>query len=125
MRHFCLLLPAVVLANHNADSHNNNKMKLVAYLLWACRMVASTSPEDMQFQQQQQQGQYPASGSGLIQNPVVSCDDEKRKLLCLPPEYSKFDLPFRNDFNFIDIGDTIRHNMRSIFDNLVVGSVQK
>ena len=40
----------------------------------------------------------------MVQNPVVSCEDEKRKLLCLPPEYSKFDLPFRNDFNFIDIG---------------------
>ena len=77
----------------------NITMKLLAYILWGCQLVAATSPEDLQFQQQQG---HPSSG--LIQNPVVSCDNEKRKLLCLPPEYSKFDLPFRNDFNFIDIG---------------------
>ena len=39
-----------------------------------------------------------------VQNSVVSCQDDKRKLLCLPNEYSKFDLPYRNDFNQIDIG---------------------
>ena len=38
------------------------------------------------------------------QNSVVSCEDGKRKLLCLPQEYSKFDLPHRNDFNEIEIG---------------------
>ena len=37
-------------------------------------------------------------------NSVVSCEDGKRKLLCLPSEYSKFDLPHRNNFNVIDIG---------------------
>ena len=37
-------------------------------------------------------------------NSVVSCEDGKRKLLCLPGEYSKFDLPHRNNFNVIDIG---------------------
>ena len=39
-----------------------------------------------------------------MQNSVVSCEDGKRKLLCLPQEYSKFDLPHRNDFNEIEIG---------------------
>lgn len=38
------------------------------------------------------------------QNPVVSCQDGKKKLLCLPLDYSKFDLPYRNEFNVIDIG---------------------
>ena len=42
--------------------------------------------------------------NGIIQNPVVSCQDEKKKILCLPLEYSKFDLPYRNDHNQIDIG---------------------
>ena len=40
-----------------------------------------------------------------IQNPVVSCSDNKRKLLCLPIDYSKFDLPYRNEYNVIDIGE--------------------
>ena len=39
-----------------------------------------------------------------LQSSVVSCEDGKRKLLCLPSEYSKFDLPHRNDFNEIEIG---------------------
>ena len=38
------------------------------------------------------------------QGPAISCTDEKKKILCLPDEYSKFDLPYRNDFNVIDIG---------------------
>ena len=42
--------------------------------------------------------------NGIIQNPVVSCQNEKKKILCLPLEYSKFDLPVRNEANFIDIG---------------------
>ena len=42
--------------------------------------------------------------NGIIQNPVVSCQNEKKKILCLPLDYSKFDLPYRNDFNEIDIG---------------------
>lgn len=42
--------------------------------------------------------------NGIIQNPVVSCQDVKKKILCLPLEYSKFDLPYRNDHNLIDIG---------------------
>lgn len=42
--------------------------------------------------------------NGIIQNPVVSCQSEKKKILCLPLDYSKFDLPYRNDFNLIDIG---------------------
>ena len=45
---------------------------------------------------------YP--GNGIIQNPVVSCQDVKKKILCLPLEYSKFDLPYRNEHNLIDIG---------------------
>ena len=40
-------------------------------------------------------------------NSVVSCEDGKRKLLCLPSEYSKFDLPHRNNFNVIDIGTLV------------------
>ena len=40
-------------------------------------------------------------------NSVVSCEDGKRKLLCLPGEYSKFDLPHRNNFNVIDIGTLV------------------
>jgi hypothetical protein len=42
--------------------------------------------------------------SSPAQSSVVSCEDGKRKLLCLPSEYSKFDLPHRNDFNEIEIG---------------------
>ena len=45
--------------------------------------------------------------NGIIQNPVVSCQNEKKKILCLPLEYSKFDLPVRNEANFIDIGKII------------------
>lgn len=45
--------------------------------------------------------------NGIIQNPVVSCQDVKKKILCLPLEYSKFDLPYRNDHNLIDIGKCI------------------
>ncbi len=41
---------------------------------------------------------------GFRQGPAVSCTDSKKKILCLPKEYSKFDLPYRNDFNVIDIG---------------------
>jgi len=41
---------------------------------------------------------------GPTQNPVVSCLDGKKKLLCLSKDYSKFDLPFRKEFNIIDIG---------------------
>lgn len=49
--------------------------------------------------------------SGLTlkeQGPAVSCNDEKKKLLCLPEEYSKFDLPYRNEFNVIDIGTSVQ-----------------
>ena len=45
-----------------------------------------------------------------IQSSVVSCEDGKRKLLCLPSEYSKFDLPHRNDFNEIEIGKQFKMN---------------
>lgn len=38
------------------------------------------------------------------QGPAVSCNDSKKKILCLPKEYSKFDLPYRHDYNLIDIG---------------------
>ena len=41
-----------------------------------------------------------------IQNPVISCSDNKRKILCLPIDYSKFDLPYRNEYNVIDIGES-------------------
>ena len=47
--------------------------------------------------------------NGIIQNPVVSCQNEKKKILCLPLEYSKFDLPVRNEANYIDIGKTFIH----------------
>ena len=47
---------------------------------------------------------YSYPGNGIIQNPVVSCQDVKKKILCLPLEYSKFDLPYRNEHNLIDIG---------------------
>jgi hypothetical protein len=36
---------------------------------------------------------------------IKSAIDNKRKLLCLPFDYSKFDLPYRNEFNVIDIGE--------------------
>ena len=51
--------------------------------------------------------------NGIIQNPVVSCQSEKKKILCLPLDYSKFDLPYRNDFNLIDIGK--RKNFVKVF----------
>lgn len=35
---------------------------------------------------------------------LVSCEEDKKKILCLPKDYSKFDLPYRNDFNVIEIG---------------------
>lgn len=40
----------------------------------------------------------------LRQGPSTTCDGDSKKILCLPPDYSKFDLPYRNDFNIIDIG---------------------
>ena len=39
------------------------------------------------------------------QGPSTTCDGDSKKILCLPPDYSKFDLPYRNDFNIIDIGE--------------------
>ena len=36
--------------------------------------------------------------------PSTTCDGDAKKILCLPPNYSKFDLPYMNDFNIIDIG---------------------
>ena len=50
-----------------------------------------------------------------MQSSVVSCEDGKRKLLCLPSEYSKFDLPHRNDFNEIEIGKQFK--MQSLCDS--------
>ena len=41
----------------------------------------------------------------LRQGPSTLCDGDSKKILCLPPDYSKFDLPYRNDFNIIDIGE--------------------
>ena len=52
--------------------------------------------------------------NGIIQNPVVSCQDVKKKILCLPLEYSKFDLPYRNDHNLIDIGKCKVHLIKII-----------
>jgi hypothetical protein len=46
-----------------------------------------------------------ASMEYIKQGPSTTCDDDKKKILCLPVEYSKFDLPYRNDFNLIDIGE--------------------
>ena len=37
--------------------------------------------------------------------PVVSCEDDKKKIICLPKDYSKFDLPYRDEYNVIDIGN--------------------
>lgn len=45
-----------------------------------------------------------SSNGNFRQGPAVSCTDSKKKILCLPKEYSKFDLPYRDDFNVIDIG---------------------
>ena len=89
-------------------------MRVAVYTYWVCRILGAVSgmsvqPEDMYH--------HAAAGGGggfMVQNPVVSCEDEKRKLLCLPPEYSKFDLPFRNDFNFIDIGKLSCNGVASI-----------
>lgn len=70
--------------------YNTMKLTNVAYivfLLLSLNKMASVAI----------QGQH-------ITNSVVSCEDGKRKLLCLPSEYSKFDLPHRNAFNVIDIG---------------------
>ena len=41
----------------------------------------------------------------LRQGPSTTCDGDSKKILCLPSDYSKFDLPYRNDFNIIDIGN--------------------
>jgi hypothetical protein len=46
-----------------------------------------------------------------FQNPAVSCSDNKKKLLCLPFDYSKFDLPYRNEYNVIDIGESLPNSM--------------
>ena len=54
-----------------------------------------------------------------MQNSVVSCEDGKRKLLCLPQEYSKFDLPHRNDFNEIEIG---KYDQPSIIESKTIAS---
>ena len=75
-----------------------NTMKLanvtcIGFLLLALNKMASMAI----------QGQH-------IQNSVVSCEDGKRKLLCLPGEYSKFDLPHRNNFNVIDIGKPLKND---------------
>lgn len=43
-------------------------------------------------------------GDAPTHGPAVSCEAPKKKILCLHREYSKFDLPFRNDHNVIDIG---------------------
>ena len=51
-----------------------------------------------------------------MQSSVVSCEDGKRKLLCLPSEYSKFDLPHRNDYNEIEIGKQFK--VQTLFDFL-------
>ena len=42
----------------------------------------------------------------MWQGPSTTCDGDSKKILCLPPDYSKFDLPYRNDFNIIDIGES-------------------
>ena len=60
--------------------------------------------------------------NGIIQNPVVSCQNEKKKILCLPLDYSKFDLPYRNDFNEIDIG---KLQMGTIGDSIRTYNIYK
>ena len=50
--------------------------------------------------------------AGFKQGPAVSCTDAKKKILCLPKDYSKFDLPYRNDFNIIDIGEPFAWTLR-------------
>ena len=67
---------------------------LVWFLVHACFSVSEASANYV--------NNFP--GNGIIQNPVVSCQDVKKKILCLPLEYSKFDLPYRNEHNLIDIG---------------------
>jgi hypothetical protein len=55
---------------------------------------------------------------GPPQNPVVSCHDGKKKILCLSKDYSKFDLPYRKEYNVIDIGklkNTSEQNFRVFF----------
>ena len=51
-------------------------------------------------------GASPQSSADLFlrQGPSTTCDGDSKKILCLPPDYSKFGLPYRNDFNIIDIG---------------------
>ena len=49
----------------------------------------------------------------LRQGPSTTCDGDSKKILCLPPDYSKFDLPYRNDFNIIDIGNLLLSNSSS------------
>ena len=47
--------------------------------------------------------------------PSTSCDGDGKQgqqILCLPHDYSKFDLPHRNDFNMIDIGNVLSTSLR-------------
>ncbi len=55
----------------------------------------------------------PGPSWGFQQGPAVSCSDAKKKILCLPREYSKFDLPYRDDHNIIDIGSYIIITVKS------------
>ena len=40
------------------------------------------------------------------------CDHAANKLLCLPPNYSKFELPFTNSVNVVEIGIDILDVLR-------------
>jgi hypothetical protein len=71
-------------------------LPLLLTLFWLSIVPAQTEAQYMS-----------AVHQGIIQNPVVSCQDVKKKILCLPIEYSKFDLPYRNEHNLIDIGKSI------------------
>lgn len=44
--------------------------------------------------------------------PPGSCDHAPNKLLCLPPAYSKFELPFPNGINVVEIGIDISDVLR-------------
>ena len=76
------------------------KKSVFQLLLWQVFLLLSLSPGPVPVARGQ------TSGPGYWkQGPATTCEDEKKKIICLPKDYSKFDLPYRNDFNVIDIGE--------------------
>ena len=83
-------------------------------LLWQAFLLLSLSPGPVPVARGQ------TSGPGLWkQGPATTCEDEKKKIICLPKDYSKFDLPYRNDFNVIDIGESRKAGCEVIKSNLL------